>query len=208
MVIGKAAGELWDMAQKERERRNGIYCGVNKNRSKYTKRYAFSGKPICGVCGTTYKRRHWNMKSASKRVVWQCINYIEKDANTGKRCDAKAVNDLVLKAAFVKVYNDEFKDKGNFFKAFMTNVEKVIEENNTSNISDLITALEADISGLISMKLHNEIDEEAYSREYQRLNRELTDLKIKKNEIDAANLQKTKDISKMMMICLRSWLKR
>ncbi|MGE5495943.1 MAG: hypothetical protein ACM3S4_11655 [Burkholderiales bacterium] len=109
------------------------------------------------------------------------INYIEKDANTGKRCGVKAVNDLVLKAAFVKVYNDEFKYKGNFFKAFMASVEKVIEENNTSNISDLITALEADISGLISMKLHNEIDEEAYSREYQRLNRELTDLTIKKN---------------------------
>ena len=106
--------ELWDMAQKEFQRRYEIYSGVNKDKSKYTKRYAFSGKLICGVCGTTYKRRHWNMKSPSKKVVWQCINYIEKDTNTGKRCGAKVVDDQVLKAAFVKVYNGEFKDKGNF----------------------------------------------------------------------------------------------
>lgn len=34
----------------------------------------------------------------------------------------------MLKAAFIKVYNQDFKDKGNFFKAFMANVEKVIGE--------------------------------------------------------------------------------
>jgi hypothetical protein len=60
----------------------------------------------------------------------------------------------VLKTTFVKVYNEEFKDKGNFFKAFLANVEKVIGENNTSEISDRIAALESDLSGLISMKLH------------------------------------------------------
>lgn len=192
--------ELWDMAQKELERRNEIYCGVNKDRSKYTKRYGFSGKLVCGICGTTYKRRHWNMKSASKRVVWQCINYIEKDASTGKRCCAKAVNDEVLKAAFIKVYNEEFKNKGNFFKAFLANVEKVIEKNNISDISDRITALETDISGLVSMKLHKEIDDDAYNREYQKLNRELTDLKIQKDELDKNKLKQTMDISKMTAV--------
>ena len=192
--------ELWDMAQKELERRNEIYCGVNKDRSKYTKRYAFSGKLICGVCGTTYKRRHWNMKSASKKVVWQCINYIEKDADTGKRCGAKAVEDEILKAAFVKVYNEEFKDKGNFFRDFLENVEKVVGKNNTSDISGRIAALEADISGLVAMKLRNQIDDDTYGREYQRLNRILTDLKVEKAEIDKANLNHTKDISKICAV--------
>jgi len=66
----------------------------------------FAECKICGVCGTTYKRRHWNIKSPSKKIVWQCINYIKEDADTGKRCEAKAVDDEVLKAAFVKVYNE------------------------------------------------------------------------------------------------------
>ena len=192
--------ELWDMAQKELERRNEIYCGVNKDRSKYVNRYALSGKIICGVCGTTYKRRHWNMKSASRKIVWQCINYIDKDADTGKRCRSKAVDDEVLKAAFVKVYNEVFKDKGNFFKAFLANVEKVVQDNSGSELAERIAAMETDLSGLISMKLHKEIDDEAYNREYQRLNRELTDLRIKKDEIDKTKLQKTKDISRITAV--------
>lgn len=63
--------KLWDMAQKEFERLYEIYSGVNKDRGKYINRYAFSGKLICGICGTTYKRRHWNMKFASRKIVWQ-----------------------------------------------------------------------------------------------------------------------------------------
>ena len=140
------------------------------------------------------------MKSPSKKVVWQCINYIEKDANTGKRCGTKAVDDQVLKAAFVKVYNEEFKDKGNFFKAFLANVEKVIQDNSGAELVDRITATETDLSGLISMKLHKEINDESYNREYQRLNRELTDLRIKKDEIDKTILQKTKDISRITVM--------
>ena len=75
----------------------------------------------------------------------------------------------MLKAAFVRVYNEEFKDKGNFYKAFLANVEKVIEKNNISGLSDRIAALEADISELITLKLHKQIDDDAYNRQYQKL---------------------------------------
>lgn len=199
---GIISKELWDMAQKELERRFEIYSGKNKDRSKYTKRYAFSGKIICGICGTTYKRRHWNVNTPAKKVVWQCINYINKDADTGKRCSAKAVDDEALKDAFVKVYNDKFKDKGNFFKAFLANVEKIIEKNSISStrVNEKITALEGDISELVTMKLRKQIDDDAYNREYQRLNRELTDLKIQKNELDKTSLQRAKDKSKMVAV--------
>ena len=122
------------------------------------------------------------MKSPSKKVVWQCINYIERDANTGKRCGAKAVDDEILKVSFVKVYNEDFK------------------KNNISGLANRIAALEGDISGLISMKLHKESDDDAYNREYQKLNRELTDLKIQKDELDKNRLKQTKDISKMIAV--------
>jgi hypothetical protein len=79
-------------------------------------------------------------------------------------------------------------------------VERVIKDDRGSQIAEQITNLEADLSGLIAMKLHKEIDEEAYSREYQRLNRELTDLKIKKDEYDKASLKRTKDIGRISTI--------
>jgi len=64
------------------------------------------------------------------------------------------------------------------------NAEKLIQDNSGSELAERITAMETDLSGLISLKLHKEIDDESYNREYQRLSRELTDLRIKKNEID------------------------
>ena len=194
--------ELWDLAQQECERRFAIYSGKNDDRSKYAKRYAFSGKLICGVCGTTYKRRHWNGKNSSAKIVWQCLNYVDKDAKTGKRCSSKRVDDKVLKETFIRVYNEEFRDKSGFFKAFLNNIQKVIEKNNdiTPEIDRKIAALEADLSGLITLKLHKEIDEKAYGREYQRINKEITDLQVKKSELVTENLEYTKDISKMQAV--------
>lgn len=194
--------ELWDLAQQECERRFAMYSGKNDDRSKYAKRYAFSGKLICGVCGTTYKRRHWNGKNSSAKIVWQCLNYVDKDAKTGKRCSSKRVDDKVLKETFIRVFNEEFRDKSGFFKAFLNNIQKVIEKNNdiTPELDRKIAALEADLSGLITLKLHKDIDEKAYGRDYQRTNKEITDLQMKKSELVTENLEYTKDISKMQAV--------
>lgn len=56
------------------------------------------------------------------------------------------------------------------------------------------------ISELVTMKLRKQIDDETYSREYQRLNRQLTELKIQKDELDRTSLQRSKDASKMTAV--------
>ena len=126
----------------------------------------------------------------------------DKDAKTGKRCSSKRIDDKVLKETFISVYNNEFRDKSGFFKAFLNNIQKVIEKNNdiTPEIDRQIAALEADLSSLITLKLHKEIDEKAYGREYQRISRAITDLQIKKDELVAENLEHTKKISKMKAV--------
>ena len=50
------------------------------------------------------------------------------------------------------------------------------------------------------MKLRHQIDDDAYNREYQRICRELDNLRIEKDEAVKANLSKTKDIGKMTAI--------
>ena len=56
------------------------------------------------------------------------------------------------------------------------------------------------MSGLITLKLHKEIDDKAYGREYQRINKEITDLQVKKSELVTENLEYTKDVSKMQAV--------
>ncbi len=81
-------------------------------------------------------------------------------------------------------------------------ITKVINTNNdvTPQLDSRITALEADLSELITLKLHKEIDEKAYGREYQRISKAITDLQMKKNELVTENLEHTKDISKMQAV--------
>ena len=50
------------------------------------------------------------------------------------------------------------------------------------------------------MKLHKEIDEKAYGREYQRISRAITDLQVKKNELVTENLDHTQNFTKMQAI--------
>jgi hypothetical protein len=70
----------------------------------------------------------------------------------------------------------------------------------TPELDSRITTLEADLSELITLKLHKEIDEKAYGREYQRISGEITDLQLKKDEVVSEKLEHTKDISKMRAV--------
>lgn len=185
--------EMWDMVQKERERRFAISAGKNTDRTKYTATYGFSGKLICGQCGNSLKRRHWNSGTPSESIVWQCKSYIDHDGN---RCPSKAVKDMELKEAFIRLYNDMVRDKGSFFRGFYNNVEKVIGKNSVSMDIDKLTAdintFENDLSELIQLKIRHQIDDIFYNKEYQRIRCDLDDLSEKKESLREVNLNKNK----------------
>lgn len=185
--------EMWDMVQKERERRFAISAGKNTDRTKYTVKYGFSGKLICGQCGNTLKRRHWNSGTPSESIVWQCKSYMDHDGN---RCLSKAVKDLELKEAFIRLYNDMVRDKGSFFRNFYNNIEKVIGKNSvTTDIDKLTTDIntfENDLSELIQLKIRHQIDDIFYNKEYQRIRSELDALSEKKESLREVNLNQNK----------------
>jgi len=179
--------------QKERERRFAISAGKNTDRTKYTVKYGFSGKLICGECGNSLKRRHWNSGTPSESIVWQCKSYIDHDGN---RCPSKAIKDVELKLAFIRLYNNMVKDKGPFFRGFYNNVEKVIGKKSvTTDIDKLnmeINTFENDLSELIQLKIRHQIDDIFYNREYQRITNELDVLAEKKEGLRDVNLNQNK----------------
>ena len=74
--------------------------GLQVMTGKYQNRYAFTGKIICGECGSTFKRRiHYC--TGSQYVAWTCTRHI-KD-KTG--CPMKYIRDDKLKLAFVTMMN-------------------------------------------------------------------------------------------------------
>jgi site-specific DNA recombinase len=81
-------------------------------------------------------------------------------------------------------------------------VVKVIGKDNdvTPELDNQITVMEGDLSELITLKLHKEIDEKAYGREYQRIRGAITDLQMKKDSIVTEKLEHEQDISKIMAV--------
>ena len=151
----------------EKERRALLKNNVKGDRGKYSSKYPFSGKVICGDCGNTFKRRTWNSNYISKKIVWQCKTYIQqrKDA-----FDMKAVDEQVLKDAFVKIFNDMQENKEGFKKILLENIEKVLKKrakyNNVEGLDEKIKSLKNVLKSMIKLKTTRQIDGEIYNEEY------------------------------------------
>ncbi len=66
---GIVSRETFDMVQDEMQRRASLYS--SKTPSKYSSKYALTGKVICGECGAKYRRVTW-ARNGKKKIVWRC----------------------------------------------------------------------------------------------------------------------------------------
>jgi site-specific DNA recombinase len=74
--------------------------GLQTGAGKYLNRYAFTGKIICGECGSTFKRRT-HYCTDGQYIAWTCTTHIEDKT----RCSMLYIRDDRLKLAFVTMMN-------------------------------------------------------------------------------------------------------
>ena len=89
--------EMFDKVQNLLEH-HGQEVSIEKDKGKYQARYAFSGKIICGECGSTFKRRK-HCKPSGDYIAWCCNKHIDNK----KECSMKYIADEAIKAAFVQM---------------------------------------------------------------------------------------------------------
>ncbi|MBM7614271.1 recombinase family protein [Alkaliphilus hydrothermalis] len=190
--------EVFERVQDEKERR-ALASNVRGDRNKYSNKYAFSSKIVCGNCKDTFKRRMWNSNKESKKIVWQCKTYIKEGKDT---CDAKAVDDLLLKDSFIKIFNEMQSNKEDFIKALMDNIEKVLakrtDDSKVQEIEGRIEALKEELKGLIKLNSKGQIDIEVYMEENNRIAHELEELRNDKAQIER-DIKLARDTRKGLM---------
>lgn len=95
--------EMWEQVQEEIKRRAEAKGNVAGDTDKYTNRYPLTGMLYCSKCGSTLRRRTWNSKNSSKKIVWQCGNYINngKDACTGTSIEDEVISRLNIKEKII-----------------------------------------------------------------------------------------------------------
>lgn len=80
---------------------NSAEKGVGEDTEKYQRRYSFSGKIICGNCGSKFKRRIHYKGSHHEYAAWCCSTHLQDK----EMCTMMFIRDDSLKAAYVTMLN-------------------------------------------------------------------------------------------------------
>lgn len=164
------------------------------HRIKVSRMYAFSGKLECGFCGGVITRRSWHGGTDKKRVVWLCENVVKKGK---KYCpDSKAIDEEIIKRAFVEAYSHLAKDHSGSLNEFLKDLEASLSESPSvkelENLNRRIKEAESKKSALIDALLGKKISDEEYNAKYQELTDKLNYLYEQRAACsDSANIKKT-----------------
>lgn len=118
--------ETFNRAQvllKEAAQKRHIETGSHK----YQHHYLFSGKIICGNCGTTFKRQ-----TRPHKIYWAC----QKHLRSAKQCLTKAVSEAGLEAAFCNMMNKLVHSRKFLLQPLL---EALKEEANANSDGQLIS---------------------------------------------------------------------
>ena len=117
-------------------RMRGAEKGNRGDGDKYQKRYAFSGKIICGECKSVFKRRIH--QRGTSYIAWACIGH-QKDKNS---CSMLYLEDEAIKGAYITMMNKVIYGHGLILKPLMRNLRAMNSEDRLLRISEIDGELE------------------------------------------------------------------
>ncbi|WP_448918596.1 zinc ribbon domain-containing protein [Holdemanella biformis] len=99
-------------------RRRVVKTGANGKKRSYSCNHCFPQIIICGDCGETFRRIHWNNRGC-KYIVWRCISKLEP---TGLECHARTIDELDLQEIVLTALNELLGDKSKYQKQLQQNI--------------------------------------------------------------------------------------
>ncbi len=192
--------ELWDKCQEILTIRSKI-IKPDGNRDKFSRKYPFSSKIFCGICGERFIRRSYKIRSNGKEVAyWICRSHRNKiDCSNLIHYKQEELEDI-----FVLAYNKLFQNSDKYINAFMKKVNEVSNENQDYNtqkkIQDEIGKLENKLSNLIDLQLDGTISKDILNQKNLEITSKIKEyeqqLKDTKN-IETTRKQKLEQIDKI-----------
>ena len=111
-IIG---AELFDNVQSELKRRKDIGNIASKS--------CFSGRIVCGICGSTYGSMVWHSTSKYKRTIWQCNGKLKGD----EKCATPHLYEKDLQRIFLGFVNSLITDRRSIIKGLKEALVSIID---------------------------------------------------------------------------------
>ena len=145
----------------------------------------FSGKIICGECGSFYGSKVWHSTDKYRRVIWRC----NRKYDSGQKCCTPHVNEVQIIEKFMIAFNQIFTEREELFSTF-----DMIKD--TLFCTDKLTAKQAELENeiiivtkmledLIRENMSRVQDQDEYSRKRQALVERYEKAKAKLDKVHA-----------------------
>lgn len=110
---------------------------IGKETDKYSKRYPFSGRIICGECGSVFKRRtHYS--TGYEYIAWCCKIHLKDHG----KCSMKYIKDEEIKNAVLRMMNKLHFSESFVLKPFILTLKKQRNSGSETEISSLDDKME------------------------------------------------------------------
>ena len=172
---------------------------IKKNGSLYGNRYPFSGRIICGECGSTLKR-HMTLTGGNRYPIWVCRQHLEDLSS----CSMKAVRESDLEYAFTTMMNKLIYAR----KALLENLRvRIREEGNRGNlrrINEIEQMLEKNVERqqtLTTLMTQGYVDPAFFTKESNEIASETDKLKAEKEQLGkevTGNLHKMDELDDLI----------
>ena len=195
--------ELWNKCQEILEKRSKI-VKLDGNRDKFSRKYPFSSKIYCGICGERFIRRSYKIRSNNKEVAyWICRSYRNKiECSNLLHYKQEELEDI-----FIKVYNKLTLNKDTYINSFIKKVNDTLLDNtdykNSNKIKEEISRLQNRLSNLIDLKLDNKIPKEILESKEMEITAQINELEnklISNQDLELTRKQKLEQVGNIVKI--------
>ncbi len=184
----------WNKAQDIYNKRSRIFLpnGCSEHNNKYSVKYPFSSKIVCGLCGNNFVRRiNSKRKDGTSKIYWACSRRITYH-NDCK--ESFYITEDNLKEMFIQIYNSLVEKKHKTKDKLLNAIKETLNNNDIKEKVNKLQKEKLDIenrlSNLIDMKLEDYVNKEVYIKKEKELNEQLS--KVKKDIIECENINDEK----------------
>lgn len=154
--------EVYDLAQQEIKKRKKV-------KGYKTSGSCFSGKIVCGECGSFYGSKVWHSTSKYRRVIWQCNSKFKNH----EKCSTPHLYEDKIKQAFVEAFNSLIENKEEILKGY----EEIIQVlTDTSKLDKESAKLQSEFEVVTEMlkkcveeNAHSALNQAEYEERYKAL---------------------------------------
>lgn len=151
----------------------------------------FSGKIVCGKCGSFYGSKVWHSTNKYRRVIWQCNSKFKNN----EKCNTPHIYEEKLKQAFVEVFNRILTNKDEILQGYediiqaLTDTSKLDKESvNLQNEIKIVTEM---LQKCVEENANNALNQTEYEERYNNLAERYESIKKGLVEIDEKKLERS-----------------